>query len=184
MLRTTVRMAGPLDGTPYFSITHHIGEGSTAASAAQSKVMDFWGDLAPSMGDGLVISVVESALVAEPTGQKADEYPITAAPVEGSATAELLPPSNQALLRLKTGIFLGGRQVSGRIFVPALNLDASDGGRLNPATPAILEAAVTNNLIGTDDGDLQVYSKKNGAAYNVTSVSCWEEWAVLRSRRD
>lgn len=100
----------------------------------------------------------------------------------GSASA--LPNATMALVRWRTGVFIGGKEVRGRTFLPgfASGYVTADG---NVPTAQITSVTAGAN-IWRDAGDNAsvVYSRVHGVAHPIISASCWNEYATLRSRRD
>lgn len=86
-----------------------------------------------------------------------------------------------------TGIIVGGRRLRGRTYVVPLAVASySNVGQLLAATVTQLTTAATtfrNDMAGGAH-PLQVWSRANGVAADVASVSIPPMGAILRSRRD
>jgi hypothetical protein len=101
---------------------------------------------------------------------------------QGVSTEEILPPSQQILVRWNTGAYINGRQLRGRTFVPALGDDTNVNGTVDGTYRTAIIGDVTTWL-GAGPVPL-IWSKSNGETRLVLSVDVWEQFAVLRSRRD
>lgn len=100
----------------------------------------------------------------------------------GSASA--LPNAVMGLIRWRTGVFIGGKEVRGRTFLPgfASGFVTADGN----VPSAQLTSMTTGANLWRDAGDNAsvVYSRVHGVAHPIISASPWNEYATLRSRRD
>jgi hypothetical protein len=191
MLRVVTTMTG-LAGAPYYSTQYFGGDTSGEAIAAADAVAAFWTSLVGFITNGLTIQVgpeVDNLNAA--TGLVEDTFP------SGSPAAILtggnapLPKATQGLLRLRTNDFVAGRRIQGRIFIPALANDAQVGGVPSNLMITSLQAAGEDLLTdGAPAGGFVVWHRPNsetstvGEPALVTSVSVWNQFAVLRSRRD
>lgn len=101
---------------------------------------------------------------------------------QGVSTEEILPPSQQVLIRWNTGAYISGRQLRGRTFVPALGDDVNVSGNVDPTYRTSLITTITTWL-GAGPVPL-IWSKANAETRQVLSVDVWEQFAILRSRRD
>lgn len=99
----------------------------------------------------------------------------------GVDASDVLPYATQMLVQLRTGVFFGGRELRGRFFIPGFCEDNSIAGVPSAGILASVQSAATT-LVGA--AQLAVFSptKFQWAAVNAAPV--WNEWAVLRSRRD
>jgi hypothetical protein len=101
----------------------------------------------------------------------------------GSGSGQRLPYATQALVRWRTGAFLNGREVRGRIFLPGqLEVNNDLGVPVQGLKDAIQNAV--GAILGDESTVLLVWTPTNGTAAAVTSGGPWDQWAVLRSRRD
>lgn len=184
MLRFTVQMTG-LAGAPYYSTQYSDGSTSGEAQAGIDALETFWTSIDGYITNGLVItSVAEVDLVDPATGLVTDTFPTTPWTITAGGNAPL-PKATQGLLRLRTSAFQAGRRIQGRIFIPALANDAQLLGV--PSSGFMDSLAAAGAALATDmsaAGDLSVWSRKAGVAAAVSSVSVWNQFAVLRSRRD
>lgn len=111
------------------------------------------------------------------------------APVSGagsSSSNSQVPLASQVLVRFLTGAYAGGRQVRGRLFLPyfiSSNMDVGSGGVV-AATVTNVNTHFNTYLTAFAPNGAVVYSRKNGTGYAISAASTWNQWAVMRSRRD
>lgn len=196
MLRYTFRMTG-LAGAPYFSTLYTNGNAPADAAAAVPHMHTFWDALKGFMTAGLTIALepeVDSLL--PETGQVVNTFSggVFANVVTGGNAP--LPKATQGLLRLRTGGFVAGRRVNGRLFLPALANDAQFTGVPSPAFLAGFAGAAEDlrDSLAATASEWVVWSRpkeaddsgpaRAGSAHLIESVSVWTQFAVLRSRRD
>lgn len=171
-----------VQGSPYLA-THYFSEALGSAQQAATAAGTFWNSLEPVMASALNWSLERDVShVNAATGQTTAVTQVNANSGVGSAGAGPLPFANQGLIRWRTGVFAGGREIRGRTFIPAPIETMSDevptsayGTVVNPAITA---------LIGDANSTLVIWSRVNGVEEDVTSGDLWNSWAVLRSRRD
>ena len=104
----------------------------------------------------------------------------------GTGTGEPVADAVQALLRFKTQTLRAGRFIQGRCFIPGVSTSQQDGGNLTGAAVSAFGAAA--NTLASGSAGLMVWSRPRGAipgvAANATAGTCWNEFAVLRRRRN
>jgi len=184
MLRTRTVFLG-FQGAPWIHVAYWVGADSQAgATAANTAIGAFWG-----AADNFMSSVATWAtdpIVAQmdpATGNRTANYNVTPVTGAGSLATDVLPPATQALVQLRTGMFINSREVRGRINIPGLCEVNSTNGRPDAALIAALNtAAATLNAATTPD--LAVWSRTNHTALAVVATNTWTEFAVRRSRRD
>lgn len=174
----TGSQGGQLLSTQFFNV---IG-GLTAADAV-ADLHTFWTTVAGQIANDLTLQIEqEVAEVDIATGEVTGIVPVSSASISGGDTRNALSWATQGLLRLRTGTYVGGREVRGRVFIPA----PTDGNNSNgqPATgyQTAINAALAT-LLGSSTSELMVYSRKHRDAVPVLSGTVWNQWAVLRSRR-
>jgi hypothetical protein len=184
MLRVTTIFTG-VQGTPWYSNQYFLGSTQEMAVAAQDAVFEFWSDLA-----GLIPTAVTAAVQPEVddvdpvTGNVTATYVVPQQDVDCVGGAAL-PWAVQGLIRLRTGDFVNGREVRGRIFVPAPTAETNSNGVPSASYVTTMQTAATTLLTNAEPGgNLCVYSRTNGQAFEVSQVSAWNQFAELRSRRD
>jgi hypothetical protein len=185
MLRVTTEFTG-VTGAPYYTTMHFEGDTSGEAVAAANAVRAFWFELQNRLYGLMVANVQDDVPNIDPaTGQITAMFSAPTALVDFSNASEVLPFTSQALIRWRTGDFVGGRELRGRTFIPGTVETDSIDGTLNGTYVSALNLAASNLLsAATGAGGLVIWSPTNGVASLVTSASTWEQFAVLRSRRD
>lgn len=117
------------------------------------------------------------------TGQITGQTPVTPFTVVGTHNAEVLAPTTQGLITWRTGVYANGRQVVGKTFLPCPTIDLSQ----NPGVPVAgyvsgIQAGV--DIYAAAGNGEAVYSRTHGLIPLITSGEVWNQWAVLRGRRD
>lgn len=157
--------------------------GGTAQHAADA-VHAFWTAIHATLISGYIFQVehiVEDIDVA--TGQPTGVTPVTATSISATDVGTAAPWATQGLIEWHSGVFLGGREIRGRLFVPGVPQGAVVGGAPSSTFQSDLQSAAT--ALATDaNSSLCVYSRKHRAIGVVTSGTVWNKFAVLRSRRD
>lgn len=176
-------------GGPFLSTNFFDAAAGTATQAADA-VRAFWAGLASLMTTGVLVQVEpEVAQLDTATGALTAILPVTEAVVTGTSSGDPLPAAAQALVRWGTGTFLNGRQLKGRTFIPTLTELANTNTRVNAAALSTI-ATQAQNLMTAANTDLVVWHRptvalpSSGSFGLVTTHSTWDDWAVLRSRRD
>lgn len=184
MLRVSTVMTGHT-GAPYFSTMYWGGVSGTDSIEAAAAVRTFWDSLKGYINSGLQIQVQQDVEHVDPVnGHILNIYSAPVAVVASTGNAPL-PFATQGLVRWRTGQFVGGKEIRGRTFIPNLANDAqllavpSTGftTAVNTAQGILLAAGTGPNRFG-------VYSRKNHSFHQASLGSLWNQFAVLRSRRD
>lgn len=151
---------------------------------AVTAIEDFWTDVRTVVGGGWNVRTDSVVLTMdEATGQITAGTGVTVATVTFGDGNDPLPPATQGLVQLRTGAYVGGREVRGRIFIPGPTENENTNGVPKSTYLSVVNTACTNALINALDATLMVYSAAHGVAEPVTAASLWSKWAVLRSRR-
>lgn len=191
-LRVKTEISGN-PGGPYLSTFHFVGGGSVDAEAAADAARGFWAEIVASMAAPALIQVAGEVEEFNPaTGALLALHPTEQAPLLATGLGDPLPWATQGLIRWRTGVFVDGREIRGRTFVPALTEGHSTTGRPTSALTAILGIAA-----GVVDDNLGVWQRpreasagppvveaREGQVAEVATFSVWTQWASLRSRRD
>jgi hypothetical protein len=183
MYRVRVAWNGPA-GAPFLS-THYFDLTGGTAQQAATAVGAFWGAVDALINNAYIWTTESDvATVNAATGQVTSATSTTPVIGSGASAATALPRASQALVRWTTGIYVGGRQIRGRTFIPGIT-ESSNGtdGLFSPADVATVNAAGAA-LIADANSQLLVWSPTLGQANIVTGASTWGDFAVLRSRRD
>lgn len=172
-----------VQGAPWLSTFFFRGSGGTAQQAA-TAVGNYWGAVDARMAT-TVSWAVESEVqtISDTTGQPVGSAAITPPTGGGGGAAAQLPVVAQGLLRLRTGSFLGGREVKGRCFIPGLTENDNDLGVPNASIVAVVDAAGAA-LVADANSILVVYSRANLTNVTVSSAAMAPYWSYLRTRRD
>lgn len=101
----------------------------------------------------------------------------------GEAGGEMLPSSTQVLVKWRTGVYSGGREIRGRTFVPALDVFMNDEGSVEAVARGDLSDELATWLGGLAFPP-RIWSRTHGDSAVVAAAEVWEQFAVLRSRRD
>lgn len=171
-------------GAPYLSTMYFAESGGTAQQAA-TAVGTFWGAVDSNLTNSINWATeADVALVNAATG--AVTAAVATVPVTGTgALADAqLPRASQGLVRWLTGIYVGGRQIRGRTFIPGVTEGGNTtDGLITPALQGVIDAAAAT-LIASANADLEVWSRALGQSNVATVGTTWSEFAILRSRRD
>lgn len=171
-----------LGGSPYFS-THWLDKVTvgTASDAAQA-VGSFWDALTNAMVDDVAWQV-ENTVVEYST----PDTPITAHTVStppagaGSGIEDALPLAAQGMIRWQTGAYHNNRRVQGRTFVPG----PPEGSNTPQGTVSVgYQGGVENAAAILVSAGIVVASRAANQFFPVGAAQVWDQWAVLRSRRD
>ena len=186
MLRVRTVFTG-VTGSPWLNTLNFGSPTQTGsqvdADAAVAAVGAFWGAVDSVMGSSVSWATLPDVLFVGDDGVAAGAYATTPQTGTGGLVVELLPIATQGVVRLLTGVFIGGRQLRGRIFIPGLTENANNTGRMISTTQSTIAAAAAT-LNGVTTPPLAVWSKVGATVQPVTAVSVWEQFGVLRSRRD
>lgn len=182
MLRIrTITQTGNSD--TYLS-TFYFGSTSLSdAPTAASSVLAFWTGCKSRISSSMSISLDPLALLVDPaTGKPTDAAGVSGTPVTGTATGDVLPYATQGLLHLPTGVYVNGRQLQGRLFIPGpCEVDSSAGFPLS-AYQSTIDSAATTLVTGTLMWG--IYSRTHKQFKGIVSPRTWNNWGILRSRRD
>ena len=85
--------------------------------------------------------------------------------------------------KLVAAIKVSGRILRGHTYIPGPTEGNNTDGKPSGAYKSAIAAAFTDFLAVPDTFPL-VWSRTHGTVGPVLSGSCWDQWAVLRSRRD
>lgn len=177
-VRTAITGAtgGPQLATHFFDST--AGTPGDAATA----VHGLWNDLKTYISDTFTMAV-ESLVydINETTGLATGVHTVSVASVAGTRTGDPLPPFSQGLISWHTGIFLSGRELIGRTFIPAPCENDSTNGVPTSAYQSNVLGAGVNFLSGT--ASPCVYSRAHHTQSPVVSYGTPAAWAILKSRR-
>lgn len=174
-----------LTGSPFLSVWNFRNEPGEANAYALA-VEAFLEDIAHLVHESLEVRIEPVQTIfddstGQPTG--AETASVATSPTM-TGTGTLKSAATQGLLQLRTGVYAAGREIRGRLFIPAPT-EALGDAMPDPSYVADLTTA-GNNLISamTSTTAWVVYSRARAQSADVTSTSGWNQYAVLRSRRD
>jgi hypothetical protein len=163
--------------------TLYAHENGISAADQVAAVLAFYTGLASAFRSGLHIAVDSVVEIVDSTNGQTTGLDDTGAggTVTGSNSGALLPPSTQLLVRWRTGVFFSGRELRGRTFLPYFTENDNSSGAPSSGLVASVQTAAQTMA---DDANLAVFSPTKFQWADVSAAQVWNEWAVLRSRRD
>lgn len=182
MYRTRCVVTG-VAGAPYYITGYFVEVGGTAQQAADAWFA-FCNPGASSMPDDSTITLESQVFnVDSVSGDITSVISVTPDAETGTSVNDFMPGFTQTLVKWQTGTYASGRQVQGRTNLPSVPEGANDNGRPSSTwrTSTQLRA---DNLLSDVNSIFCVYSRTNGVAVVVQSGVVWDEFSVLRSRRD
>lgn len=185
MLRGQVITTAPIGGPYYWYFHFNHGDAQSDANTAAAAVANFLQDIAPCMSSSLSMQLQDDwEVIDAATGNLTNVWSVSGgSPEPGTDATTLISPVTQGLIRLRTGIIVGTRELRGRLFVPGITEGANDGGRPTAAWRNAADSAA--GLLRTDAATQWcVYSPTHHTAQIITSDTVWTEWAYLSSRRN
>jgi hypothetical protein len=87
------------------------------------------------------------------------------------------------LIKWRTGIYLAGREIRGRTFIPGLDAFTNAEGVVDTTVHDALSDDLATWLGGLSAPPL-IWSRTHGDSAAVAAAEVWDQFAVLRSRRD
>ena len=184
LLRVDTTFSGG-DGLPGYNSLYFGGSTSGQAVVAEQAAWNAWAAAASAIHTSVTITTSSEVFVVDPlTGQITGSFAATGHSGAGTAAGERLPQATQGLVQATTNLFLAGRRLRGRIFVPAPVDAANNDGAPDISYRNDVDAAFTQLMSDAGGaGGWVIYSRTHGQAANVSQVNVWQEWAVQRSRR-
>jgi hypothetical protein len=183
MLRVRTGFSG-ISGSPYLSTMYFMtGDTLADAQAANTAVGAFWNTIDASLINGITWATQAEVTVMTLAGVVTGLHQVTPVTGAGGTTGVLTPPATQGLVRWNTGVFLSGRQLRGRTFIPGIPTSMVSGGVPTGSLVTNVNAAAAT-LIADANADLGIWSRKGTAIASVLTGQLWNQFAVLRSRRD
>jgi hypothetical protein len=172
-------ITGPGVSTFYFDDT-----GGLTAQHAADAVTAFWQGVQGRMVNTVNMQVNPLVYHIDPaTGAPTSTVPVFGTALAGFSSADPLPWTTQGLIESHTGLFAGGREIRGRLFIPGPDETNSTSGRPIAAYVTQLQVAAVA-LMNDTNSVWGVWSRKHGVFTAINGVSTWNNWAALRSRRD
>jgi formylmethanofuran:tetrahydromethanopterin formyltransferase len=179
--RVTTVFSG-LTGAPYFS--NMFFADADAVQEDINAVAAFWTAINDQIVNDLTWTVqADVATISESSGQITSITSGSASNGGGTYSGEVIPFANQGLVSWITDAIAGGRRVRGRTYIPGLGIGGIEEGFMTTTMRTDIASAATS-LISDSDTVFGVYSRTHQLFTPATSSSVWNQWAVMRSRRD
>lgn len=180
MLRVRTLFTGI--GGSMVNTLHFTGSTQTEADNAAAAVSTFWLANRPLMSDDITFSLDTEVLELGDDGVLTGVFSVAASTAPGQATGDIIPML-QGLAKFRTGAFLGGVEIRGRMFVPGVT-ETHNLATGQPSGTYISDLlADLNALVADANSELRVWSRTKQASAPVTSVNIAQSWARLDSRR-
>ena len=186
MLRISTTFTGSIPGLPYFSQHYFGGDTGGEADAANAAIVAFWTAAEDAFTSSLTWTVsTEAEFVDEVTGQVTGVETTAGGTGIGDAAGQILSPASQGLIRWRTGVFVGGKEIRGRTFIPGPTEDINEIGVPSSGYFPVTNGAAAGLISGSSAaGNFGIWSRTHGQFAVAVTGSTWNQWAVLRSRRD
>jgi len=186
-MKRVVAVGSGVAGSPfYWTFFFDAPTGDADAQAASDWVKDYFFAARAHFSSSLtILNEPEVQTVDVATGQVTAAETVTVFPLTGTAT-DLLPTQTQGNHRWNTGIFVNGRRLVGRTFLPTPPESDND----TDGTPSTAYAAAWVASAAAADAAHPlsrhvVWSRTHGVKSPVLGAGAVpNKWAFLRSRRD
>jgi hypothetical protein len=176
-------------GTPWLNTLYFDADGGTAQQAA-TAAGTFWGAVDALMDNEVTWRTEPDVPTINPgTGNLETVTSTTPVTGAGALSTIMLPVATQGLIRWRTGIIVGDRELRGRTFVPGLGTASNDNGILLAASQTTMQTAAAA-LISDANSTLVVWHRpsspgaSDGTNASVLTANVWGQFATMRSRRD
>ncbi|HKY46314.1 MAG TPA: hypothetical protein VJM50_24690 [Pyrinomonadaceae bacterium] len=183
MYRVRVVFTGSV-GSPHYAIHHFVGSGSSAeAQTAVDNCSTLWSAVDAFQTSGQLWATDPVVFDVDPvTGNTIGTFTTAPASGIGAIGGDALPPASQMLIHWRTGVYIGGREVRGKTFVPGLTEAANESGGRPVATTVtgIKNAADAMNALTSVP--LGIWSRTNGVIHPVAQVQVPTTWYTQRRR--
>lgn len=174
----------PVTGGGPAYLNFYFDDLAAASQACATASRNFLVGIAPNMNNNTIFTLNPTALVFDPaTGFGLQQLSVTGANVPGTSSTAPGPGQVQLLMSLNTGLYVGGRQIQGRLNLPAPASSTynSGSGFLTTATQTSLNTAGAA-LVADSTCSYAVWSRKNGTTQPIVSAAASPLLATLRSR--
>jgi len=184
MLRVRTVWSG-VAGAPFY--TNHFfqgGDDQAAAQDAADAVNAVWSALAGSLVNDLTAHVEGDVFkINMASGQPEDVFSVNGVDHGFTSTGNPLPWFTQYAVKFNTGVFINGRALVGRTYIPGWPVSAADvNGRPVGGVSTTVSAAFSPLI--NDSANFGVWSRKNAQWASLTGLGLPTEFSTLRSRRD
>ena len=173
-------------GSPYFNQTYWVKSPGLDVRDSVSKYRTFWNDIKSYIQEDTIVQVSNEIDVVDiDTGNIIDVTTID--PVDavlGTDSGQALPWATQGLARFVTGVYVSGRALRGRLFIPAITESNNVAGIPGSGMLSAVNGAITSMTSAGLDASMAVYSRTHHVAAPTVGGNMWNQWSILRSRRD
>lgn len=172
-------------GSPAYT-NFYTNNGLVTASNAQSAVIAWCNSIKTTITNAATMNIEgDVALIDSVTDSITGVTSVGSSSVVGTVSTGRVPGAVQIVVRRLTGSYAGGRQIRGRLYIPYAGAGViAATGVVSPTTVTNVNAAMTAYKGALIAGADVVYSRVNKTGYAVTSDVVWNEFGVMRSRRD
>ena len=184
MWRVKTRITIP-DGSTGFSQQYFGTDTGLLTENAVAAVHDFWNGIKSYLSSGVSVKVDGIVdVVNDATGQITGIIDTgETLVVGGSDEGDVLPAQTQLIVGLRTGVYVGGREIRGRIFIPGFTEANSSAGHPAPAMVATVATQAQDFFTPTLLAKPIVFTRTRHDQAPVSATYVSPTWAVLRSRR-
>jgi hypothetical protein len=173
----TGTVGGPMVATQWFDAS--VGTAQDAATATQL----FWHNARLRISNGFSMLVEPLVYVIDvASGLAIANAPVTSSVETGGVSSDNMPGYVQGLVAWHTGIFIAGRELIGKTFLPGV----TEGDNSNSApTGAYLTdmGSAASTLVASSPANPVVYSRVHHTFAPIAAGAVDTQWAILRSRR-
>lgn len=185
-MSTLFRVRTAITGGPGGSelSTQYFNAASGTEQQAADAVRAFWQALNNYIHSAYTLTVEPLVYsIDSTTGLATSTAGTTTSQVFGTDGNDPLPPATQGVVRAHTGLFIAGRELTGKLWVPGPTEAKNTTGIPTGAYLTAVDAAAATLASGANY-EWVIWSRKHFQFFDVTSASTWNKWGVLRSRRD
>jgi hypothetical protein len=169
-------------GTPFLTTTY-FDASAYASSAAVTNMAAFWDAIPTHININLDWQVQGDVDIVDPvTGQITAIESNTPESGSGSSSLEVLSLGTCGLINLRTGVYVAGREIRGKLYVPGPTEGSSIQGTPGAAYASALQTAF-DTLQSPSGPQLVVYSPKNARWEPVAAPVVSSYWARITTRQ-
>ena len=167
--------------------THYFDYAASGAQTALDAVETLWTELAEFYSENVEFTADPIVSQIDPAdGAIFGVTACTSTPGSGSGSGDPVTNASQLLLQWRTGVYLNGREVRGRTFVPGVFESYSLQGEVDPSLISGL-ADTLDNFINSSGVVPVIWHRPGphgaGSMVAIAAGTIWPEFAVLRQRR-
>jgi hypothetical protein len=171
-------------GAPWYSQQYFATSIGLDTQSAVDAVGAFWDSLKSYIHISNSVNVSgEVDVVDIDTGSLTGVVAVDDVNVTTTKNTTPLPDGIQACGSYGTGVYVSGRELRGRLFVPGLTTDAMSNGRLESGMAGVIKSSLDNLTAATLMHEMVVYSRTHHVAAPCVTTRVNTEFSMLRSRR-